>query len=339
MNIVINEFGFDSHGNRINEICLKNKNDMQLNVINYGAIINKIIVPDKNKKFENVVMGLNNIEEYEKKSQYFGSIIGRVAGRISNAKIKIDEIEYNLEKNEGENTLHGGTEGLDKKFYEFETFMKKDKAGIILKTKSKDGECGFPGNLDIEIIYSLNDENEIELMYKVKSDKKTYVNLTNHTYFNLSGNLKENILNHYIKINSEKVIYLDENTLPKKVVNTNNTEFDFKQYKKIGKNINSKNEQLIRCNGYDHPYILKDIEYCAKVKDEKSGRELQIITDQPCVVFYSGNQIKDNIHMAFCLETQYYPDALNSDFLDKKLLNKDEFYTSYTKWIFKMIED
>ncbi len=340
-----------SFGNLINEeevikYTLINKNKMEISLLNYGGIIQEIIVPDRNGKFENIVLGFDNIRDYEEKSPYFGAIVGRVAGRISNAKFEIDGEEYALASNNGENNIHGGLKGYDKVIWDVKEIKESDYLGLEMSYFSTDGEEGFPGNLNVKVTYILNNHNELEIKYSAVSDKKTIINMTNHSYFNLSGELKDDILDHKLTINAEKVGYVYEDTVPTgELVDVENSVFDFKHGKRIGLDIHKEVDQLTMCGGYDHPFILNKGElFSARVEEEKSGRIMDVSTDQPVVVLYSGNQlgndlllsenIKSKKHIGLCLETQDYPDSINQKRFPKKIYNQGERYTAYTRFKF-----
>ena len=346
MNILKHGFGKLKSGEEVIKYSLINDNKFKVNILNYGGIITEIMAPDKDGNFENVVLGFNDIRAYEEKSPYFGAIIGRIAGRISNANFEIDGQKYILAKNNGKNNLHGGNRGFDKVIWDVECVTGNDFVGLRMSFLSFDGEEGFPGNLDVNITYLLNNNNELEIKYNAISDKNTIINLTNHSYFNLSGNLKEDILEHKLTINSDKVGYIDNEVIPTgELINVENTVFDFRMAKDVGADIGKQVEQLENCGGYDHPFILNNEgEFSAKLEDEKSGRVLKIITDQPVVVFYSGNGLGEDLilsgnrkckkHLGLCLETQDYPDSINQENFPTKIYSPGEKYEAYTKYKF-----
>jgi aldose 1-epimerase len=349
LKILRNSFGKLKSGEEVIKYSLINSNNFTINVLNYGGIITEIFAPDKQGNFENIVLGFDNIRDYEEKSPYFGAVVGRTAGRISNAGFKIDDKEYVLAKNDGNNTLHGGIKGFDKVIWKVEEIKNNDYIGLKMNHISLDGEEGFPGNLNVEVKYLLNNNNELEIEYSAISDRKTIINLTNHSYFNLSGNLKENILNHKLTINSEKVAYVDDELIPTgELINVQNSVFDFRKSKKVGQDIHKEVEQLTQCGGYDHPFILnKNGDFSARIEHEKSGRAMEIITDQPAVVFYSGNYFEEDLilngnrraekHLGLCLETQDYPDSINQENFSTKIYSPDEMYEAYTKYRFYII--
>lgn len=297
MKIIKDSFGKLKSGEEVIKYSLINNNGFTVNILNYGGIITEIMAPDKEGNFENIVLGFDNIREYEEKSPYFGGIIGRNAGRISNGKFMLGGQEYILAKNDGENSLHGGIRGFDKVVWDTEYIIENDFIGVEMCYLSHDGEEGFPGDLDVKITYLINNDNELEIKYSAVSNKKTIINLTNHSYFNLLGNLKDDILDHKLTINADKVAYVNEEILPTgEIVNVENTVFDFRKAKKVGKDIDKQVEQLNNCGGYDHPFVLNiNGELFAKLEDEKSGRILEITTDRPIVVLYTGNTLGEAV--------------------------------------------
>lgn len=335
-----------NNGEDIIEYSLINKNNFTVKILNYGGIITEILTPDKENNFENIVLGFENIKDYEENAPYFGCIVGRVAGRICNAKFEIDDNEYTLSKNNGNNNIHGGVKGFNKVIWDVVEIVEEDYIGLQMSYLSKDKEEGFPGNLNTKVIYILNNTDELEIKYEAVSDKKTIVNMTNHTYFNLSGDLKEDVLNHKLSINADKVAYLNEEIIPTgELLSVENTVFDFRKPKKLGEDIKKEVNQLVICGGYDHPFILnKDEEFTIKLEDENSGRAMEITTDQPVVVFYSGNFIGEDLilkqnkksknNLGLCLETQDYPDAVNQKSFSSKIYAEGEKYKAYTKYKF-----
>lgn len=346
LKILRKKFGNLKSGEEVIKYSLINKKGVTVGVLNYGGIITDILTPDKKGTFENIVLGFDNIRDYEEKSPYFGCIVGRIAGRISGASFEIDGYIYNLAKNNGTSSLHGGIRGFDKVIWNAKEIVEENYVGIELSYKSFDGDEGFPGNLDVKIYYLLNDNNELEIKYLAFSDKSTIINMTNHSYFNLSGNLKEDILEHRLTINADKVGYVNDEIIPSgEIADVENTVFDFRKSKRVGEDIDKNVEQLLNCGGYDHPFILNnDVESSARLENINSGRVLEILTDQPAVVFYSGNSLGDegilsgNIkckkHLGLCLETQDYPDSINQDNFPTKIYNPGEKYEAYTKYKF-----
>ncbi|PRX20687.1 aldose 1-epimerase [Orenia metallireducens] len=340
MEITKKSFGKLATGEEVIEYILKNEK-LQVNVLNYGGIITKIYAPDKNGKMENVVLGYDNLEDYLTKSPYFGAIIGRHAGRISNAEFKLNGEVYQLAANENENNLHGGT-GLDKRIWE----VTELENGLELSYFSPHLEEGFPADVEFVVRYLLVGDT-LEIEYQARPDRETIINLTNHSYFNLSGEAKTDILNHELMIKSEKFLVLDEQSMPTgEIREVEGTPFDFREFKEVGQEIAADYQQLKFTGGYDHPYVLEEGENSVTLKDKESGRVLSVSTDQPVLVFYAGNQIKREDqgvlnsgqearkHLALCLETQDYPDAINVDSLATKTYTPEKIYTAKSIYSF-----
>ena len=318
---------------------------LEVEVLNYGGIIKSIFASDKNGKKENIVLSLPTIEDYEKRSPYFGAIVGRNAGRIKDGILKIDGNEYILEKNSGNNSLHGGIENFSHKIWNVEEVIEKDKASLVLTLKSPHLEEGFPGNVEVTVKYTLY-KNEFWLDYKGLTDRKTYLNLTNHSYFNLSGIFSKDVKNQYLTLNSKEFLAVDEATLPVEIRKVENTPFDFRKSRLLNDVFKSDFEQVTIVNGgLDHPFILDEkVSPQILLEDRENGRVLEVVTDQPAVVIYSGNylyevgelenKIKCEKYMGICFETQNYADAIN--FLpDKAVFTLPEKpYTQKTKYIF-----
>ncbi|GKX28142.1 aldose 1-epimerase [Vallitalea longa] len=347
MEIKSTSFGITKSGKEVTKYTLYNDNKCSVSILNYGGIVNNIMVPDKNGNIENIVLGFDDITSYEEKSPFFGCLVGRVAGRISNASFKIDDNVYTLHANDNGNTLHGGLNGFNSVIWDTKSIVKKDSISLILNYLSKDGEEGFPGNLDITVTYTFNNNNELEIQYNGNTDKKTLVNMTNHSYFNLSGNGKRDILEQYLQINADKYGLVDTELIPNGIADVKNTAFDFRNMKLVGQDIKNDEEQLKNAGGYDHFYILDDAkDIAATMYDETSGRYMEVVTDQKSVIFYASNTIEEGVklasdivtkkHIALCLETQYYPDAINQDCFESKILNPGDTYKAYTKYCFKV---
>lgn len=340
------DFGLTKSNEKVTKYTMYNDTGASVSILNYGCIITSIMVPDKNNNIENVVLGFDTIEEYEEKSPYFGCVVGRIGGRISNATFKIDDNIYKLATNNNKNSIHGGLQGFDKVIWDVAEIVEEDKASLNLYYFSKDDEEGFPGNLHVNVTYSFNNNNDLEIRYSAKTDKKTIVNLTNHSYFNLSSG-KRDVLEQYLQIDADCYGLIDEEIIPCGISNVEGTPFDFCSMKLVGQDINDDNIQLKNANGYDHPFILNDnTERSAAMYDKESGRYMEVVTDQKSVVLYTGNfleegtKLSSNIinkkHMALCLETQYYPDAINQECFETKILNPEDKYSAYTKYSFKV---
>ncbi|MFA9560073.1 aldose epimerase family protein [Evansella sp. AB-rgal1] len=336
------------NGDTVYAYTLKNDKGIEIKSLNYGCIITEILVPDTKGQVENVVLGFDNIDDYVNHSPYFGAVIGRVAGRIGQASFQLNGNTYKLPVNDGDNHLHGGLKGFDKVIWDAKVMEEKNYVGVEFSYYSVDGEEGYPGNLNVKVIYTLDNNNEFKIAYEGKSDENTLLNLTNHTYFNLSGNLKTDILNHNLTMKSERFIELNDELIPTgDLINVQDTVFDFREGRIIKDGTTSSDKQnLLAGNGYDHPFVLSsnhDKEIV--LEDGTSGRNLVIETTEPCVVLYTGNQMGDDFEMngikskkylGLCLETQKHPDAINQPNFPSIVLEKGKTYKSETTYSFNV---
>ncbi|MBI9038444.1 MAG: galactose mutarotase [Bacteroidales bacterium] len=344
-NLSINKEVFGKISNNVVYLfTLSNNNGMIVRISNYGGIIQSLIVPDKNGQTDDIVLGFDSLDEYLAGHPYFGAIVGRCCNRISNARFTLDGIEYKLSANNGNDHLHGGVEGFDKKIFEAEEFQKQHTVGIVLKYLSPDGEENYPGNLLLKVTYSLNNKNELKIEYEAKTDKATPLNLSNHSYFNLTGAGNGNIYNHILTIDANKYTLLNENLIPSgENPDVSETAFDFRKPKIIGSGINKLPYQ-----GFDTNFVLNNKGNLSKViniEETNTGRKLEISTDQPCVQFYTSNFLDGsnkgklgkvyNKHDAFCLETQQFPDAPNNENFPSTILRPGQVFRSTT--IYKLI--
>ncbi|MBS4192100.1 galactose mutarotase [Bacillus sp. FJAT-49705] len=333
-------------GESVKEYTLYNDSGMSVSCLNYGCIISKIMVPDRNGNVENIVLGFEDFNAYLKWSPYFGAIVGRVAGRIKGASFNLDGKKYSLAANDNHNHLHGGKEGLSSVIWKTEKMEEENAIGLKFFYHSSDGEEGYPGNLDVTVSYLLTNDNELKITYEGKTDKKTLVNLTNHSYFNLSGNLKRDCLEHSLQLETDFFLELSPDFTPTgRLLDAKNTPFDFKQGRKLKDGIHSSHPQNVLVGqGYDHPLVFaNDGEHTMVLREEESGRTLLVTTDQPCVVLYSGNQLEGPFsisdvparkYLGVCLETQVFPDAINHPDFPSIILEREELYYSTTKYRF-----
>ncbi|GGB41906.1 aldose epimerase family protein [Fictibacillus barbaricus] len=348
MKILQKKFG-EVNGHPVTSTTLINDQGMEVASIDYGCIITKVIVPDKNGQKENVVLGFESIDEYMKHSPYFGAVVGRFAGRIKGGSFELDGQSYQLEKNNMGNHLHGGLKGFDKVIWNSQVITGENETSIIYTYLSRDGEEGYPGNLEVNVKYTLSNTNEFSIFYEAVSDKKTLVNVTNHSYFNLSGNLKRDILDHQLTLKSESFLELDEELIPTgEILSVKGTPFDFRESRNIKDGSESGHVQkILTGKGYDHPFLLADNHNQEIVlKDSESGRVLTIETDQPGVVLYTGTQlssdfkirgVKSRKYLGLCLETQGLPDSIHHPHFPSSILDKNEVFRSTTKYIFSVI--
>ena len=341
-------FGKTKDGINIDQFLLKNQNGMEISAINYGGIITSWKAKDRNGNYKDIVLGFNNLSEYEVDSPYFGAIIGRYGNRIAKGKFTLNEENYTLALNNDENHLHGGLKGFDKVVWDAKEVVNDSSASLVLSYVSKDMEEGYPGNLRIQVIYTLDNNDELSVKYQAVSDKTTIINLTQHSYFNLSADFNKNILDHEIVINADSFLPIDSTLIPTgEIRNVSGTSFDFRKPKKVGEEINTLNKQLMFGNGYDHCWVLNNqdqgLRFVASAYDSETGRLLEIFSDQPGIQFYSGNfldgTLKSKIggtydfRSGFCLETQHYPNSPNEKNFPSVILRPEEKYVTET--IFK----
>lgn len=347
MTITKDIFGMHE-GNPIERFTLKNDNGMTVRAINYGCIITEVVVPDKDGNYENVVLGFDNIDDYKNYSPYFGAIVGRVAGRIANGKFTLNGIEYTLPENEGRNHLHGNSEFNNALWCANGFCDEKNKlAGVTFTYGSPDGKNGYPGNVDVCVTYTLDNCNELKISYEATTDTETILNLTNHSYFNLSGNMRRTVCNHILTSDIDSYAELRDDLLPtgnlKKV---EGTTFDFTRSYAVSEGVNSDDKQNITAgNGYDHALVFNDCkaENLATLKDPESGRIMTMKTDYPCFVLYTGNQLDGSFkingipvmkYAALCMEAQYLPDAPNFPHFGDISLKPNEVYKRFTSYTF-----
>ncbi|MGM0902969.1 MAG: aldose epimerase family protein [Bacillota bacterium] len=328
------------------EFTLTNDKQMSVSVLNYGGIITKILVPDRNGVVENVALGFKDYQDYEANPPFLGALIGRVAGRIQGSSFELNGEKYSLEANDGENHLHGGSEGFHQVIWEVTPFHTDGTVGLTLTHKSADGEGGYPGNVEVKVIYTLNNENQLSLAYEATSDQTTALTLTNHCYFNLSGDLKNTVEDHHVTIDSRQFVELDANLIPTgSMLQVEGTSFDFRQGRRLGDGFNGEFEQnKIAGNGYDHYFIFDhSTKQQAIVREPNSGRVMSVKTNQSGMVMYSGNSLDDQMQLAearsqkylgVCFETQASPASLHHEGFPDVRLNAGEKYEKETVFTF-----
>jgi len=335
-------------GRPVELYTLKNAKGMEIKISDYGGLITHWTAPDKNGKYEDVVLGYDSLAGYLKASPFFGALVGRYGNRIAGAKFTLDGKTYNLLQNNGPNHLHGGKVGFDKVIWKTEQ-LNDGRTGLKLNYVSKDGEEGYPGNLDVEITYVLTDDNALEISYAATTDKPTVVNLTQHTYFNLTGG-KTDHLGHEVAINADRFLPVDKTLIPTgELKPVKGTVFDFTKPVAIGKGINDTTDTQIKLGGgYDHCWVLnqpkKDsLIFGASAYEPASGRFMEMFTTEPAVQFYTGNFLdgsitgKNNVvynkRHGFCFETEHFPDSPNQKAFPTVVLRPGETYK--TKTIYK----
>lgn len=343
-------YGTLEDGTEVSLYTLTNTVGTSMTVTNFGGIIVSLNMPDRTGIMEDIVLGFDSLSTYEKFNPYFGAIIGRYGNRIAKGKFKLDDQTYNLAKNNGENHLHGGIKSFGKVVWTGDAYSTPDGAVLKLTYFSKDLEEGYPGNLQCEVIYTLTNDNELKIDYKATTDKKTIVNLTNHSYFNLSGNTKNDILGHTLTIAASKFLPVDKGLIPTgELADVKGTPFDFTQEHVIGERINDTHPQLGVGGGYDHCWVFDKTDSnspVATVYDSVSGRFMEVFTTEPGVQFYSGNFLDGKLTGKFntvykkryglCLETQHFPDSPNQPSFPSTVLNPGEVYTTQTIYKFSV---
>lgn len=332
------------------QFTLTNDNHIEVSFLSHGGIISQIKTPDRNGKTENVVLGFKNYQDYMENPTFFGAIIGRVAGRIPNAAFTINDQAYQLTANEGNNHLHGGRNGFHRKLWGTTPFKTETSVGVRLSYKSPDQEEGYPGNLNVDISYELDNQNRFTITYHAETDKTTPLALTNHTYFNLSGNMKRSIENHSVTMESSRFAELDSDFIPTgNILPVSGTPFDFSNGRKVKEGINSdQNQNKVVGNGYDHYFLFdKNKQPDVQIHEPESGRTLTVTTDEPGMVMYTSNNLDDQLNLregksekyaGLCLETQRHPAVLSYDNFPSINLTPEQEYHSKTTFTFGVKE-
>jgi aldose 1-epimerase len=349
--IAVNEktlFGTLPDGREVYQFTLKNKSGAVLKVINYGAIVTSLTVPDRNGKYEDVILGYDSLAAYIADKTFFGSIVGRYGNRIGKGKFKLDGKEYQLALNDGPNNLHGGKIGFNKVLWDAKEVQGAREPELELTYISADGEEGFPGKVTLTVVYTLTDSNEFKIEYKGTTDKTTVLNPTQHSYFNLSGSFNNTILDHVMMIDANAITPVDKTLIPTgTLLDVAKTPLDFRTPTVIGTRINDDFNQLKIAGGYDHNWVLrnynKKVRVVAEVYEPKSGRLMTVSTDQPGIQFYSGNfldgtgkgkGVSYQKRSGLCLEAQCYPDSPNKPEFPSCTLKPGEVYHQTTVYQF-----
>jgi aldose 1-epimerase len=340
-------FGETTDGQTVEKYTLKNEKGMAVDVITYGGIITSWTAPDKTGRYDNIVLGFDSLAQYMDSNPYFGAIIGRYGNRIAKGQFTLDGTTYTLATNNGANHLHGGLKGFDKVVWQAKEQTDEQGASLELSYTSEDMEEGYPGKVQTTVVYTLTDDNSLVVTYEATTDRKTILNLTQHTYFNLSGNFAEDILDHQLQINADHYLPVDATLIPSgAIAPVAGTPFDFRTAKAIGKDINQQNDQLTKGKGYDHCWALNEqgsLRRVATAYHPATGRQLEVLTEEPGIQFYSGNFLDGTLprpgggtyghRSGFCLETQHYPDSPNQKDFPSVILDPGKKYS--TKTIFK----
>jgi len=331
-------YGTMPDGTAVDLYTLTNANGMQAGIITYGGALVQLTAPDRTGKMGDVVLAMDDLAGMQKQDAYFGALIGRYGNRIGHAQFSLDGQTYKLPANNGVNTLHGGTNGFDKRVWKAEPGSSPEGPTLTLTYLSKDGEEGFPGNLNAKVVYTLTDKNELKIDYTATTDKPTVVNLTNHAYFNLAG--EGDILGHEVMINADRFTPVDDGLIPTgELKPVKGTPFDFTTPTPIGARIDQDDPQLKFGKGYDHNWVLNksdaSLTKAAEVRDPKTGRVMEVWTTEPGLQFYTGNFLNGSLkgkgrtfglRNAFCMETQHFPDSPNKPSFPTTTLKPGETY-------------
>lgn len=345
MGVSKEKFGVAKDGREVYAFTLSNTNGMRAKVINYGAILVNLLVPDKNGALEDVVLGYDSLEKYFDNGSFFGATIGPSANRIGGACFEIDGKTYRVDDNDGGNNLHSHKEeGYHKRIWE----ALESTDSVTFTLEGKDGEMGFPGNKKISVTYSLSEDNALKLSYHVSSDQNTIINMTNHTYFNLSGHKAGKIEDHLLCLKASHYTPTAAGSIPTgEIAPVAGTPFDFTVAKPIGQDINADSEQIRIGQGYDHNFVIDEadgsVREIAVVEDPKSGRKMKVFSSLPGVQFYAGNCIEQEdgkdaavygARVGLCLETQYYPDNIHHSEFPAAVFGPGKDYESVTIYQF-----
>lgn len=344
--IMKRDFGVMPDGTRIDQYVLTNGRGMKASVITYGAILTELTAPDRNGKWDDVVLGCDNLQGYLKGHPYFGAVCGRVANRIAKGKFTLDGKEYTLAVNNGPNALHGGLKGFDKAVWkEIGVATRLGQSSVTLSYRSPDGEEGYAGNLTVTLTYTLGSDNSLRIDYTATTDKPTPLNLTNHTYFNLAGAQAKDILDHEIMFNADRYTPTDDTLIPTGELRAvQGTPLDFTQPQRIGARIDQLKPNP---GGYDNNFVLRNgagLKLAARATEPTTGRVLEMHTTEPGVQFYTGNFLDGKVigksgvahgkHAAFCLEAQHFPDSVNHPNFPSTILKPGETYRQTTVYKF-----
>lgn len=348
------DFGVTPEGDSVDLYTLTNDNGVSLEVTNYGGIITSLRVPDREGELEDVVLGFDSLsvytsEAYRSANPYFGALIGRYGNRIDDGEFSLDGETYTLETNNGPNHLHGGEEGFDQVVWNAEPFQEADSMGLVLRHTSPDGHGGYPGELEVEVTYTLTDDNEVAFDYRATTSEATPVNLTQHSYFNLDGHGDGTVLDHELMINADRYTPVDSTLIPTgDLRSVEETPFDFTEPTPIGARIEANHQQIEYGGGYDHNFVLAEesadsLRLAARVYEPDTGRLMTVRTTEPGVQFYSGNFLDGSFtgkgesyeyREGLALETQHFPDSPNQPNFPSTILHPGEEYTSRTVYEF-----
>jgi aldose 1-epimerase len=344
-------YGTTPEGEAVEQFTLFNENGLEVKIITYGGRITSLKAPDREGILKDIVLGFDSLSDYTQENPYFGAIIGRFGNRIAGGKFSLDGTQYNLATNNGENHLHGGKKGFDNVIWIAEENRSRLNS-LKLSYFSKHMEEDYPGNLKVSVTYTVKEDNTLEVHYEAVTDQKTILNLTQHSYFNLSGNFLEDILDHEVQINANDFLPVNESLIPTgELRKVERSAFDFRKPKKVGQEIKDDDEQLKLANGYDHCWIINNREegmrFAASAHDPISGRFLEVYTREPGMQFYTGNFLDGSLpqkggkgtygkRSGLCFETQHFPDSPNQEKFPSVVLEPEEVFSSKTLFKFSV---
>ncbi len=350
--VTMEPFGTTAEGQAISLYTLSNAKGMEVKIINFGAIVQSLKVPDRDGKPADVVLGFDTLDGYAAEHPYFGAVVGRYGNRIAKGKFSLDGKEHTLATNNPPNALHGGLKGFDKQVWTATPLEGDDAPGLRLQLVSPDGDQGYPGTLTVTVTYTLTDDNGLEIQYEAATDAPTVLNLTNHSYFNLNGAGNGDILGHLVMINADRFTPVDETLIPTGELRpVAGTPFDFNSPKPLGRDINEDDEQIKYGLGYDHNFVLKKetpgaLTLAARVHSPESGRVMEVFTEEPGLQFYSGNFLDGTNkgkggkvyqhRFGFCMETQHFPDSPNQPGFPSVVLRPGDKYATKTMYKFSV---
>jgi len=343
-------YGTLADGRQVHAYTLANRNGMTVRVIDYGATIISLRVPGRDAAMDDVVLGFDSLSGYAGVRRHIGAVVGRYGNRIRNGQFTIDGRSDQLARNNGPNHLHGGVQGFDRVIWQARPFQAGDSAGVVLSYTSPDGEENYPGTLKASVTYTLAPDNRLVIDYRATTDAPTHVNLTQHTFFNLAGAGRRDVLDHVLTVNASAYTPVDSTSIPTgEIANVAGTPFDFRSPMPIGARIQADFPQLRRVNGYDHNYVLdrgseRGLVHAVHVLEPVSGRTMDVHTTEPGLQLYTGNNLDGRAigrdgrsyrrYFGFCLETQHYPDSPNQPQFPSTLLRRGEEYRSRTVFAF-----
>lgn len=348
MNVETSLFGYFG-GEKVDLITISSEAGQIISITNFGGIVHSWLAPNREGTIQDVLLGCRDLEGYKRRHPYFGAIIGRYGNRIGYGKFSINGEEFQLHANLPPHHLHGGIDGFDRKIWQYTIEHHDSFVCLTLSRQSPHMEEGYPGNLDVEVKYTFDNEGRLSMEYTAYTDRDTHLNLTNHCYFNLSGDTTNNILHHQLSIVSDSVTATDESLIPNGLLESlDGSPLDFRVPKLIGQDIFNDVDVLTKAKGYDHNYVLDQHPFevaIATAVDMDSGRRLQVFTTEPAVQLYTGNWLAGvagksgeyQDYSGFCLETQHYPDTPNHPHFPTTLLRKGETYYSKTMYMIDVV--